>query len=253
LSDFPDIQSDQQKLVNYQSEIPLDYTTMEIVFFVAKVAIIPFYIILILVLLRKHRDNLKFYFSNFDKKDLSWIRYLVWSIAVIGVLVVIAGVIKLDINSLPPQGTEPYILAATSMWIFGLGFYAVRQTAIFQNVTFQPTYDDMKSVRSQSASDSSIEYRKNILRKFEEADFVTKLRNHLIQEKPYLKDRLTIDELAESLGVPVHEISLFINENMHKNFFDLINSYRVDEFKSRMWDPSKPEFYTTWNCPRVRI
>nr|WP_230688441.1 helix-turn-helix domain-containing protein [Hymenobacter jeongseonensis] len=57
------------------------------------------------------------------------------------------------------------------------------------------------------------------------------------QHKPYLNPNLTIHELATGLKLPPHVLSKVINEGFEKNFFDFINSYRVEEFKAVMATP----------------
>ena len=56
----------------------------------------------------------------------------------------------------------------------------------------------------------------------------------MIIEKPYLDRELTIYDLSEQLKIPRHILSEVINEHMGKNFYHLINDYRVKEVKERM-------------------
>ena len=223
----------------YLNDGPAETSGLSVLFDIAKIISIPFYVALILYLLRKHRNNLKYYFSNFEKRHLDWVKYLIWSIAVIGIVVIFTGVAQLGSGTILTDNSEKYVLTATSVWIFGLGFYAVRQTSIFQNVT----YEISPAVAQKSENKSAVlEYKRNRLRKFEEENFRSKLITFLDQEKPYLKNKLTIDELASQVEVSVHDLSLFINEVLDQNFFDLVNSYRVKEFKMRISDPRNKNY-----------
>ena len=49
-------------------------------------------------------------------------------------------------------------------------------------------------------------------------------------EKPYLEPKLSLAQLADSLGVLPNHLSQIINQYEGKNFYDFVNSYRVDEF-----------------------
>lgn len=49
--------------------------------------------------------------------------------------------------------------------------------------------------------------------------------------KPYLEPKLTLAELADKCGLSTHQLSRVINERYEKNFFEYINSFRVEEFK----------------------
>ena len=51
------------------------------------------------------------------------------------------------------------------------------------------------------------------------------------EEKPYLNPELNLSILAELLDMKPKQVSLKINQNFSKNFYDLINFYRVKEFQ----------------------
>ena len=46
-------------------------------------------------------------------------------------------------------------------------------------------------------------------------------------EKPYLEPKLSLSQLADSLGVLPNHLSQIINQYEGKNFYDFVNSYRV--------------------------
>jgi len=66
------------------------------------------------------------------------------------------------------------------------------------------------------------------------------LKNSLIQlmasEKTYLKSNLRLDDLANELNLSRHHMSQIINEHFETNFFDFINSYRIEEAKRLLQD-----------------
>lgn len=57
------------------------------------------------------------------------------------------------------------------------------------------------------------------------------------ERKPYLESQLTIKDLADTLQVNPKHLSQVINEQLDQNFFNYINSYRVNEVKNRIADP----------------
>lgn len=63
------------------------------------------------------------------------------------------------------------------------------------------------------------------------------LNEYMQEERPYLDPQLTLPKLAENLNIPANYVSQIINDTFGHNFFDYINSYRVDEVKSKMTDP----------------
>ncbi|ELR72573.1 hypothetical protein C900_01247 [Fulvivirga imtechensis AK7] len=57
------------------------------------------------------------------------------------------------------------------------------------------------------------------------------------KEKPYLNEGLSLQELADLLEINIHQLSRVINEGFDMNFFDYINTYRIEEFIAKVSDP----------------
>ena len=53
-------------------------------------------------------------------------------------------------------------------------------------------------------------------------------------EQPYLDDRLTMPQLAARFDLSPNYLSQIINEQLHKNFFDFVNHYRIEKAKRRL-------------------
>ncbi len=60
------------------------------------------------------------------------------------------------------------------------------------------------------------------------ADFSTILK-YFEKNKPYTNQDLTIEILAEQMGLPKNFLSQIINNQLGMNFFELVNSYRIKE------------------------
>lgn len=58
------------------------------------------------------------------------------------------------------------------------------------------------------------------------------LHTLLIEKKPYKNKSLSVQDLAKDLKWPVRDVSLIIGEAYDTNFNDLINRYRIREFKN---------------------
>ena len=50
--------------------------------------------------------------------------------------------------------------------------------------------------------------------------------------KPYTNPDLKISDLAAMTGRSSHDLSFIFNQHMQQSFYDYINRWRVDEFKS---------------------
>ena len=60
----------------------------------------------------------------------------------------------------------------------------------------------------------------------------------LENDKVFLEPEITLNSLADRLGVPAPHLSQIINERLNQTFSDLMNSYRVEEVKRRFADPA---------------
>jgi AraC-like DNA-binding protein len=60
---------------------------------------------------------------------------------------------------------------------------------------------------------------------------------HMKENKPYLDPELNLDQLASQLSLRPKFLSRVLNECLHRNFFDFINTYRIDEAKRLFTKP----------------
>ncbi len=63
------------------------------------------------------------------------------------------------------------------------------------------------------------------------------LINYLEQEKPYIDPDFKLQNLANHLDIPSYQVSQIINTELQQNFYDLINSMRIDDAKRQLTDP----------------
>ena len=61
-----------------------------------------------------------------------------------------------------------------------------------------------------------------------------KLRQVMDQEQPFLNPGLSLNQLADSAGIPESLLSRVINEEIGQNFYDFVNDYRVRAFIDRV-------------------
>lgn len=63
-----------------------------------------------------------------------------------------------------------------------------------------------------------------------------KLIDFMKSEKPYLKSSLSLNDIAEKISVQPHHLSQVLNTCLNQNFFDFINSYRIEESMKMLKD-----------------
>lgn len=70
-----------------------------------------------------------------------------------------------------------------------------------------------------------------IIEKEKDPDQVTIIKNFMVENQPYLKPDLTLQELANLLNMDSKDLSFVINNSIQQNFYDFINTYRIDKAK----------------------
>ena len=166
-----------------------------------------FYVTWSAVLLWKHENNIRDQFSDLEKINLHWLRTLTYGLGGIWLLVIF---FRNDVLT----------FTGVVVFVFLIGFFGVRQGEIFTHGLLQPETTEEKK-----------KYPKSGLT--EEAS--TKLHQALIQLMGegalYKNSELSIDDLSSKLGVHPNYLSQVINQKEKKNFFDFVNTYRIEEFK----------------------
>ncbi|GAB1474899.1 hypothetical protein MASR2M69_23400 [Bacteroidota bacterium] len=61
-----------------------------------------------------------------------------------------------------------------------------------------------------------------------------KLLNAMVSNKLFTNPTLSLQNLSDMLSIPPHHITQTLNEFVKQNFYDFVNSYRVNEFKKRV-------------------
>jgi len=192
--------------------------------------ILPVYIILALVILRRHQSNIKSFFSHTEEIDLEWLKYLIWSIAIISILILLSSILKVATNFNQPFSFELIVFISVAFWIFAIGYYGLKKSPIF----IEP-FQNNQFLASLNKEDNR--YQKTKINSEQVDGYLKRLNDYMEHEKPFTKSRLTINLLSEAIDIPSHHLSQLINDKLNQNFFDFINQYRVNEAKVKLLDP----------------
>lgn len=85
-------------------------------------------------------------------------------------------------------------------------------------------------------------YKDSILTKSESKKLATDLVDIMQNKKPYLKESISLKILSIELKTHPKILSQVINENFDKNFFDYINSYRIEDAKILLADMNYKDY-----------
>lgn len=174
--------------------------------------------------------------------SLQWLRLLLIGFGVIfGVMMgvyVVQYLLEIEIGF----NIEILFFALFILLIFLIGFWGIRYQGIFGasrtgsvshtgGVTnLSDKSDGVDNFNTFEEETKAPEYRKSGLKAEEAPELHQQLLRLMQTEKPYLEPKLSLTQLAERLGVLPNHLSQIINQYEEKNFYDFVNSYRVEEF-----------------------
>jgi AraC-like DNA-binding protein len=118
---------------------------------------------------------------------------------------------------------------------------------IFFGINQSVIYKTRATLPNETVHSNDLEYKesKNMRPSITEQqmDELTKIVFHyLYTQKPYLNPDYSLQMMAENLNIPRHKLSHVINIGQRKNFYKLINEFRVAEVKEMLVNPAYNHF-----------
>jgi AraC-like DNA-binding protein len=230
------------------------------------------YVLWSLWLLRKHKHNISREFSYEERINLNWLRYFIYSLAAIWIIIVLTR-------------SDYYIFVGTVVFIIFLGYFGIRQVGIFTPASLYKANKEVETEQQASiysietsnkfdfveqqperiiaeppepsvSSDETeipieVEETKPTQRKKYASSGVTeemsndihqRLTQFMTTEKLFTEPELSLSMLAEKINVHSNYLSQVINEKEGKTFFEYVNSLRVEEFKRLAALPENKQF-----------
>lgn len=182
------------------------------------------YLILALKIIWKYHRVLRDQFSNIDKLKLNWlfqftsgllIIYLLWMILMGG-----------DILAFKKYLSDSFVnifRTASAIYVYWVGYYALLKPEVF-------TEENRPNLKASSSNTH--------VGQEEIEAYKVKLIKLLEEDKLFLNSSLTLSQLAKKLKTNSKTASQVINIGFQKTFYDLINSYRIEEVKQNLLDPN---------------
>jgi len=131
---------------------------------------------------------------------------------------------------------DPYEISFIGLTIltFLFGVFGFNQPSIFGEVV---PFRSNSGEENNNGNSEPRKYMRSGLKQKDVAQYIRQLEKHMDESKPFLDRELSIYDLSKQLGIPRHFLSEVINEHLGKNFYNLVNDYRVEEVKRRLEDP----------------
>jgi len=165
--------------------------------------------------IRKYRNKISGLYSNTEKINLNWVYYLIAGIA----LIWFAVILKNDL----------LIFSLVTVFIVVAAYFGISRVGIL-DYQIQETKEFTEDPIGTSPLPNS-KYEKN----FAGEETIQNIHSRLVAlmdvDKIYKNPELNLNYVAKLLDVHPNILSQTINSIENKNFYDFINSRRIEEFK----------------------
>ena len=199
------------------------------------------YYFLSLKQLRSYQRSIGQLFSETSRINLNWVKWLINGY----LLLVLVTITFYSLILKYPQHFNIWVLLIgtfVSVYIYIAFFKGITQPTLWQ---LQPGKDKGK-IEAEIKEADSIDHhqaqsgkninRKTALSESKIQEIAAKIVSMMELEKIYQETELTLAQMATRLQHPSHHLSQAINEGLKKNFYDLVNGYRVEEAKRLLLD-----------------
>ncbi|WP_297730753.1 helix-turn-helix transcriptional regulator [uncultured Maricaulis sp.] len=190
-------------------------------------AVSAVYVWRILTRLQAYRRALHDYFSNTERRELAWLRVLIF--AIIGLWLAIMAVLVWDnliaSLSLPPIVGSAIIMALTSL-LAARGLSQYPGLAAVDPVTSDT---DIDTPNDETRGDETREkYRKSALEPDHAVRIAARIEAVMVKDELYLDPNLSLPKLAKAIAVPANLVSQVLNQTLDTTFFDYVNRCRIE-------------------------
>ena len=188
------------------------------------------YIVIIFRKLRRHQKELPNLFSFTSSRiTFNWIKIVI--------LLFIFNWLITGLTMMINVSVEGRLIDAGLVFFINLGIFsfAISYFGFFQpSIFFTSKASELVPEARQrpSIEKDKGKYKKSNLTEEKASENLERIVKLLESEQLYLKPDLTIQEISDDLEVPKHYLTESLNTYMGKNFYTLINEYRIKEFKA---------------------
>ena len=197
--------------------------------------LIALYLALGIRRLVQHGRTIRDQFSFLEHISLNWLRNILIATGVIWVLYAVALVFG-------GKGLVENVLnVVIVIVVYTLGYMGLRQPNIFtQREQAAPANAVEQDLDNNLATETGRpKYHRSALDVDSSKLLLKELQELMATDRPYLDSKLTLAQLADQLNISPNYLSQVINQQTEGNFFDYINSHRVEEAKGILADPDQ--------------
>jgi len=197
--------------------------------------------------LLSYQRSIRHMFSEISHIDLQWARLLVNGFLIL----ICAFMVIFPLMRRYPEEFNTLLflnMAIATPYIYLAVYKGILQPTIWQvqpNIKKETVEEGIQEAEEIEIDNKDVQKSKTPKAKLSAEkinELVKKIAMLMEKEKLFQETELTLQQLAGKLQVPTYQVSQALNEGMKKNFYDLINGYRVEEAKRLLLDPQNKNY-----------
>lgn len=188
-----------------------------------------------------YQQSIQQLYSETSRINLSWVKWLINGYIFI---ILISLVIYFLTAKYPANFYLLYLLniAIATPYIYGATYKGITQPTIWQIEKKNIPQQQVAAAETIQQVFEKPQQPKQVIQDNRAEEIISKVMVVMENDKLYQEPELTLQNLSDKLGYPAYQVSLVINEGMKKTFYDLVNSYRVEEAKRLLLDPKSKNY-----------
>lgn len=208
----------KKKILYFQEQIPWYFIFGIVISLGANFLFIP----LAIKKLKEYQNKLKHIVSFNEEINLSWLQLIIYGY----LLFITSGVIVaflFTFSKRPMAEADIFMYAILGILMFGFAFAGIRYGTIHE---YETQFMKPNIPKKQPFNNNH--------EKSKDEEILKKLKKAMIQERLFLNPKLSINELSNAINEPVYLVSQIINQTLSSNFYDFVNTYRVEAIKEEL-------------------
>lgn len=190
-----------------------------------------------LLLLRQRQGRLRHIYAKFKNTAIFWLMFIVLGMLIL--LLMDAALFGISLYTRGfPFGIAKAIIFSISLYLFAVAFFSIyRPEVFFRAVSDQPE-SDQGNIPEESLA-ATVEVQRSLeLSDSVAASLRSELERLMAIELLYKQDELSLANVAQALGISVHQTSELLNMHMRTSFYSYVNGYRLKHAARLLSDPN---------------
>jgi len=169
----------------------------------------------------QHQKNILEFFSNkSDNKSLKWVLPFMLCVLLSNLLFFLTPRFQIFFPS----------VENTVFWLQHFNFAMMGYLLLYFGLN-QPIIFNEYHQKQDKTEQTHSKYAKSSLAQQSLEKYASQIEAHLEKSKPFTNPEYNLQLMSNELDISRQNLSQTINEVFNKNFYQLVNEYRVDEFK----------------------